>query len=101
MAGILAPSLNCACRFRCCSINRFSAKPYPAFPPRNFPMPTRAATPNLTLPLAHPITLTRGPRSHLVTLMDAARTWSRSGMNPARCVVRCFNASVIRWALMR
>jgi putative tryptophan/tyrosine transport system substrate-binding protein len=29
-------------------------------------------------------------RSHLVTLVDAARTWSRSGMNPARCVVRCF-----------
>jgi hypothetical protein len=28
--------------------------------------------PDLTLPLAQPITLTRGPRSHLVTLMDAA-----------------------------
>jgi hypothetical protein len=29
-------------------------------------------TPDLSLPLAHPITLTGGPRSHLVTLMDAA-----------------------------
>jgi hypothetical protein len=29
-------------------------------------------SPDLTLPLAQPITLTRGPRSHLVTLMDAA-----------------------------
>jgi hypothetical protein len=28
--------------------------------------------PDLTLPLAQPITLTGGPRSHLVTLMDAA-----------------------------
>ena len=28
--------------------------------------------PDLTLPLAHPITITRGPASHLVTLMDAA-----------------------------
>jgi hypothetical protein len=28
--------------------------------------------PDLTLPLARPITLTRGPRSHIVTLMDAA-----------------------------
>jgi hypothetical protein len=28
--------------------------------------------PDLSLPLAQPITLTRGPRSHLVTLMDAA-----------------------------
>jgi hypothetical protein len=27
---------------------------------------------DLTLPLTHPITLERGPRSHLVTLMDAA-----------------------------
>jgi hypothetical protein len=27
---------------------------------------------DLTLPLAHPISLTRGPGSHLVTLMDAA-----------------------------
>ncbi len=33
------------------------------------PMPN---SPDLTLPLAQPITLTRGPRSHLVTLMDAA-----------------------------
>jgi hypothetical protein len=30
------------------------------------------AAPDLTLPLAQPITLTRGPGSHLVTLMDAA-----------------------------
>jgi hypothetical protein len=30
------------------------------------------ATPDLALPLARPITLTRGPRSHIVTLMDAA-----------------------------
>lgn len=29
-------------------------------------------SPDLTLPFAHPITLTRGPGSHLVTLMDAA-----------------------------
>src|SRR5262249_31845095 len=29
-------------------------------------------TADLTLPLAHPITLTRGAGSHLVTLMDAA-----------------------------
>jgi hypothetical protein len=29
-------------------------------------------SPDLTLPLAQPITLSRGPRSHLVTLMDAA-----------------------------
>ena len=27
---------------------------------------------DLTIPLARPITLTSGPRSHLVTLMDAA-----------------------------
>jgi hypothetical protein len=34
---------------------------------------TAAATaPDLSLPLAYPITLTGGPRSHLVTLMDAA-----------------------------
>jgi len=32
----------------------------------------RPATPDLSLPLAQPITLTRGPSSHLVTLMDAA-----------------------------
>jgi hypothetical protein len=35
------------------------------------PSPT-SKHPDLTLPLAEPITLTRGPRSHLVTLMDAA-----------------------------
>jgi hypothetical protein len=35
-------------------------------------MPTLTTTPDLTLPLAQPITLTRGPCSHLVTLMDAA-----------------------------
>jgi hypothetical protein len=34
-------------------------------------MPTQTS-PDLSLPLAQPITLTRGPRSHLVTLMDAA-----------------------------
>jgi len=34
-------------------------------------MPART-TVDLTLPLAQPITLTRGPGSHLVTLMDAA-----------------------------
>jgi hypothetical protein len=28
--------------------------------------------PDLSLPLAQPIALSRGPRSHLVTLMDAA-----------------------------
>src|SRR5438876_12388317 len=32
----------------------------------------RPASPDLTLPLAQPITLAGGPRSHLVTLMDAA-----------------------------
>jgi hypothetical protein len=30
------------------------------------------AEPDLSIQLAHPITLTSGPRSHLVTLMDAA-----------------------------
>ncbi len=35
-------------------------------------IPTRTATPDLPLPLAQPITLTRGLRSHLMTLMDAA-----------------------------
>jgi hypothetical protein len=35
-------------------------------------MPTRTPLPDLTLPLAQPITLTHGPRSYLVTLMDAA-----------------------------
>jgi hypothetical protein len=34
-------------------------------------MPTRTAT-DLSLPLAQSITLTGGPLSHLVTLMDAA-----------------------------
>jgi hypothetical protein len=34
-------------------------------------MPKRTS-PDLSLPLAQPITLTRGPRLHLVTLMDAA-----------------------------
>jgi hypothetical protein len=34
-------------------------------------MPKRTS-PDLTVPLAQPIPLTRGPRSHLVTLMDAA-----------------------------
>ena len=32
----------------------------------------RNRSPDLTLPLAQPITLTRGPQSHLVMLMDAA-----------------------------
>ena len=32
----------------------------------------RPPDPDLSLPLAQPITLTRGPCSHLVTLMDAA-----------------------------
>jgi hypothetical protein len=35
-------------------------------------MPTRTPAPDPTLPLARPITLTDGPRSHLVTQMDAA-----------------------------
>jgi hypothetical protein len=35
-------------------------------------MPTQATTLDLSLPLAQPITLPRGPGSHLVTLMDAA-----------------------------
>jgi len=35
------------------------------------PMPTRTS-PDLSLPLSEPINLARGPRSHLVTLMDAA-----------------------------
>jgi hypothetical protein len=35
-------------------------------------MPTRNTALDLALPLGQPITLTRGPRSHLVTLMDAA-----------------------------
>jgi hypothetical protein len=32
----------------------------------------KAADPDLSLSLAQPITLTGGPRTHLVTLMDAA-----------------------------
>ncbi len=36
-----------------------------------FPAPC-AIGPQVLVPLAQPITLTRGPRSHLVTLMDAA-----------------------------
>ncbi len=32
----------------------------------------RQTSPDLTLPLAQPITLTGGPRSHLATQMDAA-----------------------------
>jgi len=56
-------------------------------------MPAQTATPDLTLPLAQPITLTRGPRSHLVTLMDAAilirdlepfRQGGRCGIAPPR-----------------
>jgi len=35
-------------------------------------MPAQTTTLDLSLPLAQPITLTRGPRSHLVTLMGAA-----------------------------
>jgi hypothetical protein len=50
---------------------RFSANS-PAFQPIPIaPMPKRTS-PDLTVPLAQPIPLTRGPRSHLVTLMDAA-----------------------------
>ena len=33
---------------------------------------SKAAPPDLSRPLAYPMTLTGGPRSHLVTLMDAA-----------------------------
>ena len=32
----------------------------------------KAAEADLSIKLAHPVTLTGGPRSHLVTLMDAA-----------------------------
>ena|SRR5437764_5298617 len=35
-------------------------------------MSRRTANPDLSIPLAYPIILTAGPRSHLVTLMDAA-----------------------------
>jgi hypothetical protein len=50
-------------------------------------MPTRTPLPDLSLPLAQPIILTHGPRSYLVTLMDAAiliRAWTSSG-KPGRC----------------
>jgi hypothetical protein len=47
---------------------RLSPSPFPAHSHPS-PMPN---SPDLTLPLAQPITLARGPRSHLVTLMDAA-----------------------------
>ncbi len=40
--------------------------------PRRLQSRLMPKSPDLTLPLAQPITLTRGPRSHLVTLMDAA-----------------------------
>src|SRR6266536_5965078 len=46
----------------------------------------RQTSPDLTLPLAQPITLMRGPRSHLVTLMDAAiliRDMEALEMSPA------------------
>jgi len=66
--------------------NRLEAEsPAPAFPSPLSPMPgllsfwwgapaavSREPSPDLTLPLAQPITLAHGPRSHLVTLMDAA-----------------------------
>jgi hypothetical protein len=39
--------------------------------PSRFPMPQQPA-PDLSLLLERPIILTRGPGSHLVTLMDAA-----------------------------
>src|SRR5438045_598882 len=42
----------------------------------------RQLAPDLSLPLAQPITLTRGPCSHLVTLMDAAILIS--GLEPFR-----------------
>ena len=35
-------------------------------------MPSQGPAPDLSLPLAEPITLSRGPRSHLTTLMDPA-----------------------------
>ena len=40
--------------------------------PRRLQSRLMPKSPDLTLPLPQPITLTRGPRSHLVTLMDAA-----------------------------
>ncbi len=48
----------------------------------------RQTSPDLTLPLAQPITLMRGPRSHLVTLMDAAiliRDMEALEMSPDHC----------------
>jgi hypothetical protein len=36
------------------------------------PERAEAFTPDLSIPLAYPMTLTGGPRSHLVTLLDAA-----------------------------
>ncbi|HYV31429.1 MAG TPA: hypothetical protein VEO53_10030 [Candidatus Binatia bacterium] len=58
----------------------------------------RQAAPDLTLPLAQPITLAGGPRSHLVTLMDAAilirdlepfqqarPVWDRGGGDDSYC----------------
>ncbi len=44
----------------------------PALPAILRLIPARTATLDLSLPPAKPITLTRGPCSHLVTLMDAA-----------------------------
>jgi len=46
-----------------------------------------AEQPDLTLPLAQPITLTRGPRSHLVTLMDAVR-WQVPGLAVSQLLVK-------------
>jgi len=48
------------------------------------PSSSEASTPDLSLPLAYPMTLTGGPRSHLVKLMDAAilirdRAWAVRG----------------------
>jgi len=53
-----------------CSTTRASAKP--AALSTSLPLLPMPADPDLTLPLAQPITLTRGPGSHLVTLMDVA-----------------------------
>ena len=47
-----------------------SPMPGPLFQARS-PMPHRP-DPDLTLPLAQPITLTRGPRSHLVIVSEIA-----------------------------
>src|SRR5262249_17324169 len=59
-------------RFVIASAGRFRLKCSCLLPAAQSLMPARTATPDLTLPLAQPITLTGGPRSHLVTLMDAA-----------------------------